>query len=255
MTFINPTEVGSGLKKAGRLSSQPLCIYGADTPPSDSTPSIDIDRCIARVIFSLGTQSSYSAIHIGIDNDKQCCPGGQAWFGYQSFRPNLNYFLSTGTPNFREGKSEFLISNPGLATKRLQATGKITPLGKYIVVHRTDQTIEGDPDIKVFLCFGKAEQIRNLCSLVYFDSESSYEAQIPWGPSCASFISYPAGMIENGPENSIIVGPTDPTGNYWFPDDFLSIGIPAEICKKMARNVDSSFIGKRPKIAYPRRKR
>ena len=254
MTAITPSEVGSKLKQAGRLSSQPLCIYGTDTPPSDSTPSIDIHRCIAKVSFSLAKHSTYSAIHIGIDNKKQCCPGGQAWFGYQDFRPNLNYFLSTGTPNFREGKSEFLISNPDIAGNRLRSAGKITPLGKYIVIHRTDQAIEGDPEIKAFLCFGIAEQIRNLCSLAYFHSKSSYGIQIPWGPSCASFISYPTGMIENGPEDRVIVGPTDPTGNHWLPDNFLSMGIPLETAMQMARDVDSSFIGKRPKFAYPRRK-
>ena len=85
-------------------------------------------------------------------------------------------------------------------------------------------------------------------------NESSYEVQIPWGPSCASFISYPARMIENGLKNSVIIGPTDPTGNNWFPDNFLSIGIPLETAIQMARDVDSSFIGKRPQIAYPKRK-
>ena len=104
------------------------------------------------------------------------------------------------------------------------------------------------------LCFGKAEQIRNLCSLVYFHSEKSSGIQIPWGPSCASFITYPAGMIEINNQPCVILGPTDPTGNFWFPQSFLSMGIPFKIAKQMAEDVDSSFIIQRPKIAYPERK-
>ena len=254
MSKITPSEVGRKLKQAGRLSSQPLCIYGTTNPPNDSIPSVDINRCIAKAIFSLATKPTYSALRVGVDNKKQCCPGGQAWFGYQEFRDNLNYFLSTGTPGFRGGQSEFLISNPRLATNRLNSTGKITPIGKYIIARRTDKISKENLDIKAFLCFGLAEQIRNLCSLAYFNSKSSYEVQIPWGPSCASFISYPTGMIESGLESNIIVGPSDPTGNNWFPDNFLSIGIPLKTAIQMARDFDSSFIGKRPKIAYPGKK-
>ncbi|KKK92579.1 hypothetical protein LCGC14_2701530, partial [marine sediment metagenome] len=49
----------------------------------------------------------------------------------------------------------------------------------------------------------------------------------------------------------IIIGPSDPTGNYWFPRNYLSIGIPFEIAKRMARDLDQSFITKRSEVAYP----
>ncbi|MFX0091063.1 MAG: DUF169 domain-containing protein [Candidatus Hodarchaeota archaeon] len=252
MAELSPIEIGRKLTQAGRLNTHPLCIYGADTPPVDSIPSNN--RCIANVIYSLATNSIYPSVHIGRDEKKECCPGGQAWFGFKPFIPHLKYFLSTGSQDFRNGKSEFLISDPELAQRRLQSTGNITPLGRYIVIHRSDQIIRGKSEIKAFLCFGSSEQVRNLCSLAYFHSEKSIGVQIPWGPSCASFVSYPAGLVENGPKDCVIVGPTDPTGNYWFPENFMSVGIPFNIAKQMAVDVDFSFIGKRPKIAYPRRK-
>ncbi|MFX1575204.1 MAG: hypothetical protein ACFFB0_20910 [Promethearchaeota archaeon] len=78
---------------------------------------------------------------------------------------------------------------------------------------------------------------------------------MPWGPSCASFVTYPAGMVENGTKNSIIIGPTDPTGNYWFPENYLSMGLPFEIAKRMANDFESSFIVKRSEIAYPKKRK
>ncbi len=250
-----PSEIGRKLKQAGRLQSQPLLIYGVETPPKNSISSIDINRCIANAIYSVASDSSFhSSIHIGRDDQKQCCPGGQAWLGYKPFLSHLKYFLSTGTPEFRNGKSEFLISDPDLVDKRLPPAGSITPLGKFIVICRSDEPVEADSEIKTFLCFGNSEQIRNLCSLAYFHSNNSYGVHMPWGPSCASFISYPTGMIETNIKNGVILGPTDPTGNHWFPEDHLSLGIPFQTALQMAKDVGSSFIGKRPKIAFPDRR-
>lgn len=252
MVGLTPGVIGSQLKVAGRLDSQPLCVYGSDTPPVGSIPSVVLNRCVARAIYSLATDSDNSIIYIGRDTKRECCPGGQAWLGFHPFMPHLNFFLSSGTPSFRDGHSEFLIATPELAENRLRSTGKITPLGKYIIIQRSDCMDLGNSQIKLLLCFGKAEQIRNLCSLVYFRSLTAFEVYIPWGPSCASFISYPAGMIENSPSNAVIIGPTDPTGNYWFPSDYLSMGIPFSTAKQMAADLASSFIQKRPKVAYPK---
>ncbi|MFX1516272.1 MAG: DUF169 domain-containing protein [Promethearchaeota archaeon] len=254
MVNLTPNEIGTKLKQAGRLSSQPLCIYGTDTLPAEVISSTEINRCIARVLFTLATDSTYSGIYINLDNKKVCCPGGQAWLGFQPFQPYLKYFLSSGSPDFRNGSAEYLISDPDLVERRLKSIGKITPLAEFIIIERSDQISRKNAEIKAFLCFGEAEQIRNLCSLVYFHSESSSWIQIPWGPSCASFITYPTGMIKLNHQESVILGPTDPTGNFWVPQNFLSMGIPFKIAKQMAEDVDSSFIDQRPTVAYPVRK-
>ncbi|MHA1946996.1 MAG: DUF169 domain-containing protein [Candidatus Hodarchaeales archaeon] len=251
MAYLTLNEVCNKLKKAGRLTTQPLYVYGTDVPPIDSKPSIDIKGCFANVVYSLATESEYSTVHLTTDNEKRSCPGAQAWIGYKPLMSHLKYTLSTGSKDFRSGRSEFLIANPNLTEKRLQAVGKIAPLGKYTIISKK-YNFEGEiTTIKSILCFGNSQQIRNLCSLFYFQSEKSYGIQIPWGPSCSSFISYPAGIIENGPQNCIILGPTDPTGNRWLSENFMSIGIPFEIARQMAEDVDSSFITKHPRIAYP----
>ena len=251
MVDLTIKEIGIKLTQAGMLTTSVLCVYGTEIIPLNAVPMKKINRCLANAIFTLSTQQNINKVYIGGDDLKGYCPGGQAWFGYNSFTPLLKYFLSTGSKDFRGGAAEFLIANPDLAEKQLKSIGKIIPLGKYTVIQKCDVLDDEDLEVKTFICFGVSEQIRNLCSLAHFRPVNVVNIQIPWGASCASFITYPAGMAENNSKNSIIIGPTDPTGNYWFPQNYLSIGIPFDIAKRMAHDLDQSFITKRPKIAYP----
>ncbi len=254
MVNLKVKEIGGRLKKAGRLVKSPLCVYGANSRPENAVPSHKIDRCIAKTIFKLSSIKKCDSICIGQEDLEGCCPGGQAWLGYKHFLPLLKYFISTGTKEFRGGAAEYLLANPEVADQQLNSVGSITPLGKYTIIQKSESMNEENVepvDIKSFLCFGHSEQIRNLCSLAYFRSNNSNIASIPWGPSCASFVTYPARLIDSNLKNDVIVGPTDPTGNYWFPEDYLSLGIPFNIANQMALDLDSSFIMKRPKVAFP----
>ncbi|MFW9867933.1 MAG: DUF169 domain-containing protein [Candidatus Thorarchaeota archaeon] len=250
METLSIKEISMKLTQAGRLKASPLCVYGSELVPNNAVPISKINRCIANTIFTLSVDKSFDSAYIGNDTLEGCCPGGQAWFGYKPFLPMLKYFISTGSEDFRSGAAEFLIANPELAEKQLNSIGKITPLGKYMVIQKCS-SIDTDLDAKAIVCFGFSEQIRNMCSLAYFRPEEDSTIQVPWGPSCASFITYPAGMTENGDQNCIIIGPTDPTGNYWFPQNYLSIGIPIKIARRIANDLDDSFITKRSEVAYP----
>jgi len=251
MVDLTIKEIGIKLAQAGMLKPSVLCVYGSETIPVDATPIKKINRCIANAIFTLSAQKNINTVFIGEDDLEGCCPGGQAWFGYKGFMPMLKYFLSTGSEDFRGGAAEYLIANPDLAEKQLKSIGKITPLGKYTVIQRCDGIDDQNFEAKAFICFGVSEQIRNLCSLAHFRPENAVTIQNPWGPSCASFVTHPAGMAENSQKNCIIIGPSDPTGNHWFPQNYLSIGIPFEIAKRMAHDLDQSFITKRSEVAYP----
>ncbi|MHA2180731.1 MAG: DUF169 domain-containing protein [Promethearchaeota archaeon] len=251
MVDLSIKEIGIKLAQAGRLEASVLCVYGSETVPAKAIPMREINRCLANAIFTISAQKNFNRVYIGEDDLEGYCPGGQAWFGYKSFMPMLKYFLSTGSKDFRSGAAEFLIANPDLAEKQLKSIGSISPLGKYTIIQKSDELDDPNFEVKAFICFGVSEQIRNLCSLAHFRPEKVVNIQIPWGASCASFITYPAGLAENGSKNSIIIGPSDPTGNYWFPQNYLSIGIPFDIAKRMANDLDQSFITKRPKIAYP----
>ena len=127
-------EIGSKLKKAGKLETNPLCIYGSERIPRDGIPIKDINRCIAHAIFDLSINKEPSSIYIVNDALEGCCPGGQAWLGYKPFLPQLKHFISTGSSNFRNGAAEFLLANPELAEQKLNSIGKITPIGRYTVI-------------------------------------------------------------------------------------------------------------------------
>jgi hypothetical protein len=64
-------------------------------------------------------------------------------------------------------------------------------------------------------------------------------------------ITDPVGMAENAPRDSAYIGPTDPTGNPWFPPELMVMGIPIVLARQMVDDLDESFICKRGKIAYP----
>jgi hypothetical protein len=251
MEKLSLEEICIKLKKAGHLETEPVFIFGSDSIPNNSVSSMTIKGCLANVIYDFASELKYSTIHFERDDDRRCCPGSQVWLGYKPLMPRLKYTLSTGKPEIRNGWSEFLIANPKLTEKRLNSIGKITPLGKYTIFSK-DYSLKIDRShLKMILCIGNSRQIRNLCSLYYFRSKDSRGIEMPWGPVCASFVSYPSGIIENGPTKNPIIGPTDPTGNKWFPENYMSIGIPFNIAHQMAIDADSSFINKHPKIAYP----
>lgn len=82
-------------------------------------------------------------------------------------------------------------------------------------------------------------------------SDPFFKVLIPDGPTCATMITFPAGMAENAPKDSAYVGPVDPTVNPWLPSELMVMGIPAALAQKMAIDMEESFICKRNKIAYP----
>ena len=58
-------------------------------------------------------------------------------------------------------------------------------------------------------------------------------------------------MSEKAPKNSSYVGPVDPTGNAWFPENMMALSVPFDIARQMANDIDASFISKRSKVAMP----
>ena len=193
-------------------------------------------------------------IYISADTIEGCCGGGQAWFGFSGFSPYIKYFVSQGTKEFRNGEAEYLRASPEIAEENVRQVGKITPPGKYLIVRACADMHDEEP-VRSVLCFGVGEQIRNLCALVHFRVQDPfYSIIVPQGPSCASFVTYAAGMAENAPKDAAVIGPCDPTGNAWFPKDHLSMAIPIDIARRMAEDVEESFITRRAQVAYPERR-
>ena len=165
--------------------------------------------------------------------------------------PKLKYLISIGSPDFMNGAAEYLKAEPEMAERFFQAPGKITPPARFMNFAAYDQ-LTGNENILSLIFFGTGEQIRNLGGLIHFRSEDIFTSILmPGGPICASLVTYAAGMSEKAPKNSSYVGPVDPTGNAWFPENMMSMAIPIHIARLMAEDIDASFISKRPEIAMP----
>ena len=255
MERLSMGDIGRRLTKAGRLTLRPLCVYGSEEPPSRGIPSTEISSCIAKAIFTSALFSGTPPIYVGEDTLEDCCGGGAAMFGFRRFAPGIKYFVSTGTKSFRNGAAEYLRASPELVEENQRLVGRITPPGRYVVIQACDDLSGDDPGVRSVLCFAGAEQARNLCGLVHFHSVDPFtEVLVPQGPSCASFVSFAAGMAERAPENAVFLGPCDPTGNSWFPPDMMSIAIPIKMARRMCDDLANSFIVKRSQVAYPRRR-
>ena len=253
--MLSVSEIGKKLSLAGRLSSRPLCVYGSRMIPTGVTPSTSIDPCMARAIATVAFREKTPPIYVTAEMPESCCPGGLAHLGFIMFNPGIKYFVSTGSKEYREGQAEFLRASPEFVEENQRRMGKITPLGKYVIIAPCADLTSEDPGVRSLLCFGTAEQIRNMVSLVHFRSiDPFHDTLVPQGAACASFVSYAAGMVEKAPVDTVFVGPSDPTGNTWFPQDCLSLAIPIKIAKRMANDLENSFIEKRPTVAYPERR-
>jgi hypothetical protein len=249
-TLLNTERLGRKLKDAGRLKLRPLCVYGTEEIPESAVPSFKVDRCIAKAVYTTALFEDTPPLYIEVSHE-QCCAGGMVWTGLAEPNPMLKYFVTVGTPDFRGGAAEHLKASPDLFEESKKRAGKITPPGKYIVISPCNDNIAPEK-IRSLILFAGSEQIRNLCGLAQFNSSDLFfKTIISGGPTCATMLTFPAGMAENAPKGSAYVGPVDPTGNIWLPSDLMIMGIPADLAQQMAVDMEESFICKRSKIAYP----
>lgn len=252
MPELSISEIGERLSRAGHLKIRPLCVYGSQSLPDSVVPSTSISSCVARVIFELARRQNTPPVYVTANMPEACCAGGLAHLGFIEFNPGIKYFVSTGSKTFRNGEAEYLRATPELVDENRAIMGKISPPGKYLIICPCRDITATDPGVRSILCFAGAEQIRNLCSLVHFRSRNPFhDVLVLHGASCASFVSYAAGMVQNAPSNAVFLGPCDPTGNYWFPPDLLSLAIPIKIARRMSEDLEVSFIVKRSTVAYP----
>ena len=255
MKNLSIKKIGEELARAGRLSYRPLCVHGTSQTPSGSAPTTAISFCVAEAIFALAADSTIPALYVGGDGLKNCCGGGTSYLGFTRRSSYIKYFVSYGTKEFRNGAAEYLRATPKLVEENARSVGKITPPGKYVVVRPCSDLDDKDPGVRSILLFGEAENIRNLCSLVHFRSANAFKGILaPSGPSCASFITYAAGMAAKGPKDAAIIGPFDPTGNCWFPPNLLSLALPIKMARRMCDDLPQTFLKKRMHIAFPEKR-
>ena len=259
--MINIKKIGEKFKIALKLDTFPLVIYESKNLPENAVPICSIDHCVAKSIFLTSIDENKNPLYINNKTLKGCCPGSMTYLGFAKPAKFIKYFVSTGNENFRDGAAEYLKASPEDVEKFLKSLGKIKQIENNLIIQKcedirddVDRGTENNINIKSILIFGDSEQIRNLSNLIYFKNENTFNGiSMPFGPACASFITYPTGMAEKTPEKTSFIGPVDPTGNTWFPSDYLAMGIPIKIAIGLYENIDNSFISKRPKVAFPKK--
>jgi hypothetical protein len=247
-------ELGRMIATAFRLKTRPLAVIGADEPPADAIPLPSVHRCIATTMARMAIEDGPSAVYLGMDVRQGCCPGGLSHAGYIMRPPAISYFVSTGRPDIPDAPAEYLKAGPGLVDACFDAIDPIIPAGNYLVIRSCESVPVGETGVRAVTCFGTAEQIRNMAALVHFDrAEPFFPVLVPWGPACATLVTYPAGMATGAPRDSAFMGPQDPTANYAIPADILAIGLPLAVARRMGENIGRSFISRRAGIAFPER--
>jgi len=242
-------EIGAALARAVNLKVRPICVYGSDSIPENCIRAASISPCIASAIYQLATGTIDGPIYAGNETDKFFCRciGGPAWFGYGSFDPRLACLMSMGSKEIKDSNPKYLKEDEQVAFEMYKSIGKITPIGKYVIMEACED-IYGDPGVKCIVYFGTGEQIRDLCTLAYFRARDvSSAVSVPWGPACATLVTYPACMCENISHSQVFIGPTDPSAMEWLPDNYMAMGIPLKIAVQMAEDIEKSFISKRAK--------
>lgn len=246
------SDIGRRFVAAFRLSTEPLAVCGAGDVPGDAVPLPSVHRCIAVAMYRMATGvTDAPALYLGDGANAGCCPGGLAHMGFAGRSEEIRWFVSTGRPDVRGGAAEYLKADPALVDACFSRAGPVAPPGRYLVI-RPCRTVTDADAVRSLCLFGTAEAVRNIAALVHFDRADPFSPVLaPWGPACATFVSYPAGIAAGAPPDAAFIGPTDPTVNHALPPDLLGIGIPAGVARRMAGNLDASFVVRRPRVAFP----
>ena len=192
------TEIGSRLMSAGRLERQPLCVYSTDQVPQGAIHISKVDRCVSHAMLVIAREDG-PAVFLGEEHLGGCCPGGQYWLGYVPYHYGLSFFISNGSPTYRNGAAEHLKRDPDITMSSIANVGS-SPAEQ---VHRDGAVQPGGAMVRPLsiLCFGRAENARNLIALAQFGSDDTFRTCVsPWGPACSSMITYASGMAERPPK-------------------------------------------------------
>ena len=251
-------DIHDALVRAGRLETRPIGVYGAQTPPPGAVSVASVipsgHRCLAKALLKMALDPRVPPIVIGKDYLKGVCQAAPSFLGFRDFPPSFKTYLSTGGKG--EGGEEeegvYLKATPEICEATLGKIGKIAPPASNLVMQACGDIKEAPAAVRSVLCFGNAEQIRNLAGLIHFGKSDPFGfVMSPWGSHCSLFVTYPSGMAGNAPPDTAFIGPTAPDGNSWFPPGLLSLSMPLSMAAEMAGNIERSFVGKLPGMAYP----
>jgi hypothetical protein len=225
-----------------------LCIYASDTIPAGVVRVSEVvktgHRCFTKALLLVAAGKA-DGVYLGRDTMTGVCQGSLGWLGLVEFPEEVCDMLSKGGSH-----PMYLKESAESAVWTLKKMGKVHFPAKYLVMQACEKA--GDVTPLSYLCMGNAEQVRNLCGLVHFGSDSPFgQIDAAWGSFCATFVSYSAGMAQGAPKDTAFIGPMGPDGNTLLLPDMMALGLPAKMAARMAEDVEKSFAIRCPETTWP----
>lgn len=250
------SQVNAKIVSAGRLHLRPVYVFAADTPPDGSVQVSAVitegHKCLAKALLKMAIHPEVPPVYLGGKAMKGCCFGASAWLGFMKMPPMMKAMYASVPKGDGKHFAHYLKATPDLCDAGLKSLGKVTPPGEYLVMGSCGEQTESLPRPLSVLCFGSAEQIRNLCGLIHFNRADMFTPVIAaWGAHCATFVAYPAGLWESVPKGTAFIGPTVSYGNDWFPPDLMALSMPISVAVQLSEDYDQSFVEKCPEKTYP----
>ncbi len=246
----------SKIAEALALKYPPVAILHTDEKPTDVLQFKE-GRWGCVVALLMGAARGRPA---AFDRKTFGCPGGGTGLGfgnrYVDFPGGIEYFLSTGNPEFcateagramvrswwalAEGEGYF--KTPELARKFINQLPMVDVPTKYVVFKPLDLvTPEETPVVVVFLA--NPDQISALTVLVYYFREPGEHVIVPFGAGCHSIGIIPYREAQR-PVPRAVVGLVDISIRKRVDRDLLSFTVPYKMFLDMESNVEGSFLGK-----------
>ncbi|AQS58163.1 DUF169 domain-containing protein [Desulforamulus ferrireducens] len=186
------------------------------------------------------------------------CIGGGVGLGfgnqYVNFPGGIEYFLSTGNPEFCNseiGKNivrnmpalehgERYIKNPELAKKFVDNLPMTDVPTEYVVFKPLAEVAEGEtPKVVVFMV--NADQLSALVVLANYARETNINVIAPFGAGCHSICIIPY-KEEEAANPRAVIGMTDISARKVVDKDILSFAVPYKMYLEMESNVEGSFL-------------
>lgn len=243
---VSLKTINDTLVKAGGLEYRIIGVFSQDSAPEAAVTAAKVvtqgNPCVSKALFAMASDKDVPAIYVGQDVSRETCWAAPAWLGYAGFPPNAEAMFSSDSPS---PKALALKRSMALCRETFTDMGKITPLGKYVVMRPLSEAGDNMDGLLSILCFGNAAQIKNLGAQVHFSEAKAFTPiMAPWGSGCSMFVTYPAGLASNAPKDTAFLSSMSPEANDWLPKDIMALGIPADMAVLMAEGYEKSFLAK-----------